>query len=404
MGSRDKPLAVPKVIPLPEAEASRSFSPIDHEPPLRWQQALHLAPAGRLGVARRAVFFALVSWLPLALWALLRGRFFEAAPGESLLQHFGVHVRCLVAIPLLILGEATLHRAIQHDIPQFIASGLVEDALRPRFEAALRAARRWRDSSLPWVFVVGAAIGWTLFDRPARSADEMSWAFDEKGGFGFGGMWFVYVARPLFLALVLGWLWRIALIAGLFARLGRLGLSLVPSHPDHVGGLGFLKRLPGGFAPVTFALSAVLASHWAHAIVYHGQTLGALKVPAAVFVVVWSLLLLAPLATFMPALRAAKHAALPSYAALVAEQGRAVRRRWIDGTTNAETPLLEPQGVGPIADAATMFDAVRSMRILPIGRSSFTHIAVPIAVPMLLVVALQIPIATVVLDLIKALM
>jgi hypothetical protein len=397
-------MVLPKVIPLPDADASRSFSPIDNEPPLRWLQAIHLAPVGGLGVARRATFFALVSWLPIAMWALFRGRFFEAAPGESLLQHFGVHVRCLVAIPLLILGEATLHKATQSYIPQFIGSGLVDDALRPRFEAAVRTARRWRDSSLPWLIVFCAAIAWTLVDRPAGQSDELSWAFGQNGGLGFGGMWFVYVVRPIFIALLLGWLWRIVLLAGLFARIGQLGLSLVPSHPDHVGGLGFLKRLPGGFAPVTLAVSAMLASHWAHAIVYHGQTLAARKVPAAVFAIVWSLLMLAPVATFMPVLRAAKRAALPLYAALVAEQGRLVRRRWIDRTTKADTPLLEPEGVGPIADAAQMFDIVRSMRLLPIGKSSFVEIVVPIVVPMLVVVALQIPIRSLVLDLLKALM
>jgi len=397
-------VAALKVIPLPESDASRSFSPIDHEPPLRVQRALHLAPVGGLGAARRAIFFALSSWLPIALWALFRGRFFEAATGESLLQHFSVHVRCLVAIPLLILAEATLHRATQRYIPQFIGSGLVDKALAPRFDAALRVARQWRDSWLPWVFVGGVAIGWTLVDRPSGHGDAMSWAFDENGRMGFGGVWFAYVVRPMFIALVLGWLWRIALIGGLFARLGELGLSLVPSHPDHVGGLGFLKRLPGAFAPVTLALSAMIAAQWAHAIVYHGQTLGALAVPAAAFVIVWSLLLLAPLAAFMPGLHAAKRAALPPYAAFVAEQGRLVRRRWIDGTTTAETALLEPEGVGPIADAAAMFDAVRSMRMLPIGRSSFVQIAVPILMPMLVVVALKIPIRDLVLDLVKALM
>jgi len=349
-------------------------------------------------------FFAVLSWLPIAVWALLQGRFFATGSGESLLQHFGVNVRCLVAIPLLILGEATLHSATRGYIPQFIGSGLVDDAVRPRFEAAVRTARRWRDSWLPWLLVSGATIAWTVVDRPAGQSDELSWALGPNGALGFGGVWFAYVVRPLFVALLLGWLWRIVLLAGLFAHLGRVGLSLVPSHPDHVGGLGFLKRLPGALGPVTLGLSAMFASHWAHAIVYHSQALASLKVPAAVFAVVWSLLILAPLATFMPVLRAAKHAALPLYAALVAEQGRLVRRRWIDRTTKAETPLLEPEGVGPIADAAQMFDVVRSMRLLPIGKSSFVEIAVPIVAPMLVVVALQIPIRSLVLDLVKALM
>jgi hypothetical protein len=188
-----------------------------------------------------------------------------------------------------------------------------------------------------------------------------------------------------------------------FARIGKLNLSFVPSHPDRVGGLGFLAKLPNALAPVSLAVSATIASRWAHEVVYHKQNVMALKLPAATFVVVWSLLMIAPLVPLMPALRAAKRAAVPKYAALLAEQGRLVRRRWIDATTKGDAPLLEPDGVGVIADAATMFDTVRSMRILPIGKSSLVGILLPIVAPMLVVAALQIPIKTLLLGLLKTL-
>jgi hypothetical protein len=304
---------------------------------------------------------------------------------------------------MLILGEATLDRAAQHYFPQFIRGGLVDDATRPRFDAVLRAVRRLRDSSLPWVFIIGAAIAWSIVDRGGIQSDAMSWALDENGSLGFGGAWFIYVVRPIFVGLLLSWLWRIALVVMLFARIGRLQLLLVPSHPDRAAGLGFLEKLPEAFAPVGLALSAMLASRWAHEIVYHDGTLDALKLPAAMFGVVWSLLLLAPLVVFMPPLLRAKRAALPLYAAMVAEQGRLVRRRWIDGTTTTDTPLLEPTGVGPIADAAAMFNAVRSMRTLPIGKGTLATIAVPISVPLLVLVALQVPIGKLLFGLVKAL-
>ncbi len=399
-------MATPQFVPFPiveTANASAPFSPVDGEAPLRWQRAVRLAPRDGLGVARRAIFFALVAWLPIAFWALIRGRFIQAAAGEPLLQHYGVHVRCLVAIPLLILGEATLHKAALRYFPQFISSGLIDDATRPAFEAVLRSFRRWREMSRPWMLMIGAALALTLVDPAASHGDAMSWALDEKGGLGFGGVWFVYVVRPLFVALLLGWLWRLALLVVFFARLGTLNLSFVPSHPDRLGGLGFLEKLPTAFAPVSLALSATIASRWAHEIVYHQQSITALKLPAAMFVVVWSLLLLAPFVPLMPVLRAAKRAALPNYAAMVAEQGRLVRRRWIDGTTKADGPLLEPDGVGVIADAATMYGAVRSMRILPIGKASLVAVVVPLATPMFVVAALQIPIRTLLLGLLKTL-
>lgn len=388
----------------PQDQAAQlAFSPIDNELPLRWQRALHLAPAGDLGVGRRAVFFALLTWLPIAIWAFVRGRLVEADVGEPLLQHYGVHIRCLVVIPLLILGEASLHAATRRFLPQFLANGLVNDDTRPRFEAALRSARRWRDASLPWVLVLGVALGWSLVDHPDPHVDALSWALAADGSLGFGGAWYAYVVRPLYVALLLGWLWRIALLTVLFVRVGRLGLDLVPTHPDRAGGLGFLEKLPAAFTPVTFALATMLASRWAHEIAHHGQELQAFKLPAAGFVVAWTLLLLLPLLALMPALLAAKKAALPRYAALVATQGRLVRRRWVDRTSDAEPPQIEPAGVGPLADAASMYDAVRSMRALPVGKATLLAILGPIVVPMLVVAALRIPVRQLLLGVLKTL-
>lgn len=52
---------------------------------------------------------------------------------------------------------------------------------------------------------------------------------------------------------------RILLISWWFWRVGRLDLSLVPTHPDRAGGIAFVEKLPGAFVLVTFALSAQLA-------------------------------------------------------------------------------------------------------------------------------------------------
>jgi hypothetical protein len=399
-------MAAPRVVSFtnPDTKLQESFSPIENEPPLRWQRALHLAPQDTLGVARRAVFFALFSWVPIAVWALVRGRFLAPAVGEPLLQHYGVHVRCLVAIPLLILGEFTLNTASVRYLSQFIRSGLVDAATRPRFDAALQMVRRWRSASLPWLLGIGAALAWTMAEPVGNRSDQMSWAVDAAGSLGFGGMWFAYIVRPLVIALLLGWLWRIVLLVLLFVQVGRLDLTLVPSHADRAGGLGFLERLPSAFAPVTLAISALLASRWAHEIVYHGQALAAFKLPAAMFVAVWTVLLLAPVLPLIRVMYTAKRTALESYAAMVAEQGRLVRRRWIDGTTESDAPLIEPSGVGVVADAGVMFDAVQSMRVVPIGKVTIAAILVPIAIPMLIVAAVRVPIRDLLFGLAKALL
>src|SRR5215472_16004616 len=104
--------------------------------------------------------------------------------------------------------------------------------------------------------------------------------------------------------------------------------------------------------------------------------------------------MIAPLVPLMPVLRRAKLAALPPYSAMVAEQGWAARRRWVEGTTKVEGPLPEPEGIGVIADAATMYGQVRAMRVMIFGKTSVVAILLPIVVPMLIVTALHIPIRT----------
>jgi hypothetical protein len=384
-------------------ELDREFSPVDNELPLRWFRRLHLVPANGIGAGRRAVFFALLTWVPIAAWSFAAGRFVSADSGEPLLHHFGVHVRCLLAIPLFILAEGSLHNAAQRILGQFRSSGVVSPELSDRFEATITGVRRLRDASLPWVFVFGAASAWSVVDQPAVRDDTMSWAIGADGSLGFGGLWFSYVVRPIFLALMLGWVWRILLVAWWFWKVGKLGLALVPTHPDRTGGIAFVEKVPGAFAMVTFAMSAVIASRWAHEIQYHDATLQSFKLPAAAFVILWTLLALLPLLALAPALIAARARAIPAYSALVGEQGRLIHRRWIQRETVADAPLLEAPEIGPVADANAMYDAVKKMRVVPIGKGAVMKVLLPIAFSFVVVAALQIPLKDLMLKLAKAL-
>ena len=384
---------------LPEGE----FSPVDNELPLRWFRKLHLVPADGLGTGRRAVFLALVTWLPIVAWAAITGRLLHVAAGEPLLQHYGVHVRCLLAIPLLVLAEAALHRAARPLAAQVVSSGIVGPDQTAGFNRAIDQVRRLRDSSLPWVLVLGAAIAWSLADRPVMQEDALAWAIGADGTLGFGGWWFAYVVRPIFLALVMGWLWRMLLVAYWFWRVGRLGLSLVPTHPDRTGGLAFVEKVPGAFALVTFALSAVIASRWAHEVAHHDAALRSFMQPAIAFVILWTLFALLPLLALVPTLAGARGRAIPAYSALVGEQGRLVHRRWILRETVGQEAILDAPEIGPVADAAGLFDAVKRMRIAPIGKGSLVRILVPVALPMIVAAMLRVPAKELLLKLFKAL-
>ncbi len=90
----------------------------------RLQRRLGLIPREGLGVGRRAVFYALVTWLPIAVWAWWRGRVLGGALDDPLMHHFGVNVRCLIAIPLLVLAEGVAHAISMRLLPHFVDAGI----------------------------------------------------------------------------------------------------------------------------------------------------------------------------------------------------------------------------------------------------------------------------------------
>lgn len=381
-----------------------SFDLLRNDLLLRWQRKLRIAPQEGLGVVRRAIFFALLTWLPIVLWAALNDRLLDASTGEPLLKHFGIHVRCLVAIPLFILSEAMAGGVLRGIIGQFRKSNIISDNQQAAFASVLSDLARLRDASLPWICVIGFAIAWIVGMPVHSDADEMSWA-TAGNDFGFGGLWFLYVAKPIFVVLLLGWVWRIALVILLFYRIAKLELSLTPSHPDHCGGLGFLKKLPLALFLFTLAISSIIASRWMHDVLYHGQTLASLKLPFAVFVILWLAIVLSPALLFAPRIAAMKREALLTYGALIGQHGRLVHQRWILGQTvnsqSAAGDILDAPELGPVVDISAMYDAVEQVKSVPIDKGSIMMVLIPILLPMMFVITHEIPLKELLLKLLK---
>jgi hypothetical protein len=386
------------------------FSLVRGDWPSRLQQAIGLMPAGGgLGVGRRVLVLVSVTWVPIAIWAVLTGRMLAGRVQEPLFQHFGVHTRCLVAIPLLVVAGATLHAVSRRLVSYFLSSGLVPVPERPQFDAAVAGVARLRDQALPWLLIAAVVIG-VLVARPIGGGmHELEWAADDLAGhgrrFGFGGWWFAYVVRPVFLSLLLAFLWRIVLLGELLRRIAALRLSIVPSHPDRTGGLGFLEHVPLALGPGILAISAVVASRWGHDVAFHGATLPSLKWSAAGLVIGLAVLALAPLATFAGTLRPARTHAVFDYGALVGEHGRRVHRKWVAGEPVEDREgLLSAPELGPVADTAALYEAVRRMRTIPIGPQALAAVLVPAVLPLVAVAAIRIPLKDILQTLLQALL
>jgi hypothetical protein len=387
--------------PTPASEPAEQFSLVRGDLLFRMQRRVGLIPSDGFGLVRRAVFWSMLGWLPIALWAAVMNRAWPGTMAEPLLAHFGVHARLLVAVPLLILAEGPANVLVARLLAHFIDSGAVPTDQRAAFRNAVARAARLRDATLPWVAMFAIVLMYATLSPLGKQTHEVSWDAGQ-GALDFGALWYLIVGRTIYLTLVLAWIWRLVLLATLLWRVARLRLALVPTHPDRAAGLGFLEPLPGVFAPLALAVGAVLASGWAHDAIYHGLTLASLRVEMLVFVLASVVVLCLPLAAFRGPLRRSKKQALLDYGALVGRHGRLVHERWIDGKAIGEPPLLTAPELGPVADTAALFEAVRRMRTLPLGKASLLPVALAAALPIIAVLALQMPVKDLALKLLKA--
>jgi len=383
---------------------SEGFSLVRDDLLFRLQRQLGLIPATGLGIARRVVFYSMLCWLPLMIWAWWTGRMLPGGPEEPLLGHYGIHVRCLVAIPLLVIGEAQAQWTVPLCFTQFIRTGIVDAALEPRFREVIRAGTRLRDRVYPWVVIGGLVAIWTTTVLVSPNPDEIAWTGDRTVR-TFGAWWLLLVVRPLFSVLLLAWVWRLVLAGVVLARIARLPLRLVPTHPDRICGLGFLARLPVVFAPFTLAVSSVVAASWAHLVAYHDTPVSSLYIQMVLLGIVLIALVALPLLCFTPLLLRTKKVAMLDYGALLAEHGCKVQRRWLAGESGFEDdPMLNAPELGATADTQTLYESVTKIRPVIVNRAVLVAIAMPAALPMLLLVAGQYPVKATLLKLLTVLL
>jgi hypothetical protein len=160
---------------------------------------------------------------------------------------------------------------------------------------------------------------------------------------------------------------------------------------------------PFAFSPIVLAVSSVIASHWAHQILYHQLRVASLKLPLGVFVAVMLAIFLGPFLLFSAPLRQLKRRSLLEYGALVGEHGWLVQKRWILGEPVEDQGLLGAPELGPVADTVSMYEAVERIKMAPLGMQSVLAIVAPVLLPMIPVFAVEVPVKDILLKLLGVL-
>ena len=195
------------------------------------------------------------------------------------------------------------------------------------------------------------------------------------------GMWYGFVSLPLFQFLLCRWYFRLFIWTRFLWQVSRIELSLVPTHPDRVGGLGFLANTAYAFAVLAVAHGAMVAGVVANRIFYLGASLTQFKVEIAVVVVFVLLLLLGPLLVFTFQLAQAKRTGLREYGTLAERYVREFDAKWLRGGAPRDEPLIGSGDIQSLADLGNSYEVVRTMRIAPITRDAILRLSAATLVP-----------------------
>jgi hypothetical protein len=343
-------------------------------------------PPRKLLLRRIAALFA-ITWVPVALLCTLDGTAVGGGVTLPLLNDLVVHVRFLLAVPLLVLGEVLLGGALRGVLTYLGMSGIVPPQEEPGLVTLLEQARRRRDSLFVELLLLVFAFGTAALNFGATRELFMgasSWRMhDTSEGIALtrAGLWHAAVSLPLFQFLVLRWLWRLVIWALVLRSIARLELSLIASHPDRSGGVGFVGIGQVGFAAFLFAINAVLSAQIAEGVMYAQQNLADQRAVIAGAVVISMLLVLAPLIVFVGPLGRVKQVGRLRHGAMAAHHGRLFEQRWLGSDDPPDESILEAPDISSLADVEPGFARVERMRPLPIGRSELVPLALASALP-----------------------
>ena len=356
---------------------------------------------------RRIVVLALLTWLPLLLLSVVEGHAWGASVALPFLYDIDIHVRLLLALPLLILGELIVHQRMRGVVGQFLSRGLIPDAARAKFDAAITSAMRLRNSvaaevfMIALVYVVGVGIIWRTHFAP----DVASWhgvGAGETFQPSLAGWWLGCVSLPVFQFLLLRWYFRLFVWARFLWQVSRLELSFMPIHPDRCGGLSFLAMVSQAFAPVLVAQGVVLAGSFANKIFFAGAKLPAFKLEIIGLVTVMVFAVLGPLLVFLPQLAAARRKGLREYGTLAARYAREFDHKWLRGGAPADEPLLGSADIQSLADLGNSYAVVKEMRLVPFTMRTVLQLAVITLLPVAPLLLTMIPLEELLERLLKA--
>jgi hypothetical protein len=375
----------------------KDFSLVLGGPFFQLLKRVHLSGKGLELVKLRIIVLALFAWLPLLLLSILNGQAWGDSLNLPFIEDLDVHIRFLVALPILIFAELLVHQRISIVVKEFQERNLIPESDISKFHHAISSALRLRNSSIAEIAIVVLiyGIGYQLVWDQTAGIDSSAWYSDQalgKGNLSLAGIWFRYLSLPVFQFLFVRWYFRIFIWARFLFQVSKIKLRLLPTHPDDVGGLGFLANSIFALMPLAFAHGVLMAGLISNHIFQEGASLLDFKVLIIVVVVLVICLIILPLFFFSSQLSEAKRKGSMEYGRFASEFVKEFDDRWLKKKGIVDDSRMG-HDIQSLADLANSFNVVEKMQFAPITKSNFIILVAVTIAPVLPLVLTMMPLA-----------
>jgi hypothetical protein len=370
-----------------DIDPRQDFSLVLGGPLFQLLRRTHLSGDALQLVRQRLFVIFGLTWLPLLVLSVLEGQALGGQAAVPFMRDIEAHVRFFLTLPLLIVAELVVHQRMRLVVRQFLDRELIPEGALPRFDAAVASAFRLRNSVLAEllliavVYVLGVLVFWRHYIALSTTATWYATPAAEGLKLSLTGTWYAYVSLPLFQFLLMRWYYRIFVWARFLWQVSRIELSLIPTHPDRVGGLGFLANVAYAFTLLAVAHGGMLAGLIAGRIFHLGAALPDFKVEIGVVISFVLALVFGPFLVFAPQLAYTKRTGLREYGTLAGRYTREFDAKWLRGGAPADEPLVGSGDIQSLADLAVSFDVVKTMQIAPITKDAFLRMVAATLVP-----------------------
>lgn len=366
-------------------QIARPFLLMEGGPLFRIQRRMGLIKTNAPLVKRRALLAALLTWVPLLILSVLKGRAIGHSVPIPFLRDFSTYTRFLLSLPLLLLAESILGPRIAEAAAHFVTSGVVLEKDFQRFDNIVERGLRSRDSTLAEIVLVALAYFFTFLAFKLTGVHVSTWyamVSDSGKSFTWAGIWLVGFCVPLYQFLLLRWLWRLFLWFQFLSRVCKLDIQLFPTHPDQAGGLGFVGESQRFFGILLFAFSLGSSGVLAEEIIYDKVPLASFAPSIATYVIVALIIIVGPLVVFTGILLRTKRAGLYQYGTLATAYTGSFHKKWVQHQNPDNEPMLGTGDIQSLADLGNSYSYVEKMKPLPIDPRTLIHLVIASLLPL----------------------